>query len=137
MIRSVLPAMKEKGRGTIHNVSSGVGITGFTGLTGYSSSKGAIEALSKTLWYELEKYGITVHTIHPPLTNTKSASALGIPVEAMEKPEKIGRQIARKIQSKKRVITPNILTAFYLFFARQFPNAIGRLMGRMTEKVRD
>ncbi|MCG2589724.1 SDR family NAD(P)-dependent oxidoreductase [Rhodohalobacter sulfatireducens] len=136
MIRLVLPAMKERGRGTIHNVGSGVGITGFNGLTGYSSSKGAIEALSKTLAYELEKYGITVHTIHPPLTNTKSASPLGIPVDAMEDPEKIGRQIACKIQSKKRIITPNILTAFYLFLARRFPDAIGRLMGKMTENKR-
>lgn len=133
MIRLVLPAMKERGRGIIHNVGSGVGITGFQGLTGYSSSKGAIEALSKSLSYELEKYGISVHTIHPPLTNTKSASPLGIPVEAMEDPEKVGRQIARKIQSSKKVITPNILTTFYLFFARQFPNAIGRLMGKLTE----
>jgi NAD(P)-dependent dehydrogenase (short-subunit alcohol dehydrogenase family) len=136
MIRLVLPKMKERGSGSIHNVSSGVGITGFPGLTGYSSSKGAIEALSKTLSYEFEKYGITVHTIHPPLKNTKSASPLGIPVEAMEDPVKVGQQLARRIQSKKKTITPNIPTALYLFLARWFPDAIGRLMRKMTENTR-
>ena len=87
MIAAVLPGMKERGEGIIHNVSSGVGITGFPGLAGYTSSKGAIEGLSKTLSYELERFGISVHTMHPPLTNTKSATPLGIPVEVMYPPK--------------------------------------------------
>jgi NAD(P)-dependent dehydrogenase (short-subunit alcohol dehydrogenase family) len=72
-IRAVLPHMKQRGRGIIHNVSSGVALTGFTGLYGYCSSKGAVEALSRTLRLEFEPYGIAVTVMHPPLTDTASA----------------------------------------------------------------
>lgn len=78
-ITAVLPYMKEKGKGIIHNVSSGVGITGFPGIYGYASTKGAIESLTRTLALEFEKYGICINLMHPPLTNTKSASPLGTP----------------------------------------------------------
>lgn len=134
MIFAVLLSMKDRGGGIIHNVSSGVGITGFPGIYGYSSSKGAIEALTLSLSFEFEKYGIVVNTIHPPLTNTKSAAPLGIPCEVMEDPAKIGRQLAGKILSTKPVVTPNFKTAVYLCFARWFPHFIGRLMSKMTAK---
>jgi NAD(P)-dependent dehydrogenase (short-subunit alcohol dehydrogenase family) len=35
--------------GVIHNVSSTVGTSGFTGLDGYTSAKGAIKGLTRTL----------------------------------------------------------------------------------------
>ncbi len=77
MIRSVLPYMKAAGQGVIHNISSGVGISGFPGIYGYASTKGAIESLSRTLAIELSPCGITVNLIHPPLTRTRSSSPLG------------------------------------------------------------
>src|SRR6056297_850315 len=86
MIAAILPHMKAQGKGIIHNVRSGVGITGFPGLYGYASTKGAIEALSRTLSLEFSRFGIRVNTMHPPLTQTKSASPLGISKEAMADP---------------------------------------------------
>jgi NAD(P)-dependent dehydrogenase (short-subunit alcohol dehydrogenase family) len=47
MIDAVLPVMRRQGRGVIHNVSSGVGITGYPGISGYASTKGAIEGLGR------------------------------------------------------------------------------------------
>jgi NAD(P)-dependent dehydrogenase (short-subunit alcohol dehydrogenase family) len=91
MIHAVLPHMKAWGCGIIHNVSSGVGISGFPGISGYVSTKGAIESLTRTLALEFAFFGICVNLMHPPLTNTKSASPLGIPVEMMADPEKVGR----------------------------------------------
>jgi len=72
--------------------------------------------------------------MHPPLTNTKSASPLGIPSQVMADPSDVGRALAKKILSTKWVITPNLQTRIYLFFARRFPHAIGKLMGKMTER---
>jgi len=132
MIGAVLPQMKAQGGGIIHNVSSGVGITGFPGIYGYASTKGAIEALTRTLALELAPYGICVNLVHPPLTNTRSASPLGIPPQAMADPAEVGRRLARKILSTRPVITPDFKTAAYLFFARRFPDAIGRLFSRMA-----
>ena len=132
LIAAVLPQMKAQGGGIIHNVSSGVGLTGFPGLCGYASTKGAIEALTRTLALELAPCGICVNLMHPPLTNTKSAATLGIPPQAMADPAEVGRRLARKILSTKPVITPDFRTAAYLFFARRFPEVPGRLFNKLA-----
>lgn len=137
MIKEVLPYMKEQRRGIIHNVSSGIGLTGFPGMYGYSSTKGAIEALTLTLSYELKKYGITVNTMHPTLTDTKSASPLGVPREFMAKPEVVGHKLAKKILKKKSAVTQNLQTKIYLILSRCFPKLIGEFFGMMTEKERN
>lgn len=134
MIAAVLPLMKKQGGGIIHNVSSGVGITGFNGIYGYASTKGAIEALTRTLAIELEKYNICVNLIHPTLMNTKSALPLGIPPQVMDDPAVVGEKLAEKILSKKPVITPDFRTTLYLFFARRYPNTIGRFFSKLSEK---
>ena len=118
MIAAVLPHMKAQRKGIIHNLSSGVGITGFSGIYGYASTKGAIEALTRTLSLELNHYGICVNLMHPPLTNTKSAAPLGIPAQAMADPADVGRKLAKKILSTKPIITPDFQTSVGLFFSR-------------------
>jgi NAD(P)-dependent dehydrogenase (short-subunit alcohol dehydrogenase family) len=135
MIKAVLPHMKAQGRGIIHNVSSGVGITGFMGISGYASTKGAIESLTRTLSLEFSRYGIHVNIMHPPLTNTKSASPLGIPVQAMADPKYVGRKLAGKILSTRPVITPNVQTSIYLLLARRFPVMMGKLFCKLTENA--
>jgi NAD(P)-dependent dehydrogenase (short-subunit alcohol dehydrogenase family) len=135
MIAAVLPQMKAQGKGIIHNVSSGVGITGFPGIHGYASTKGAIEALTRNLALELAPYGICINLIHPPLTNTRSASPLGIQAQVMAEPAEVGRRLAKKISSTRPVITPDFRTVLYLFLARRFPGLIGRLFGKLNERA--
>lgn len=134
-IRAVLPIMKDQHSGVIHNFSSGVGISGFGNLIGYTSTKGAIEGMTRTLSIEFEPFGITVNLVHPPLTNTKSASALGIPSEAMADPVKVGRNLARKVGQKRAVITADLQTFLYLWAVRLQPLAVGRLFTRLSEKA--
>jgi NAD(P)-dependent dehydrogenase (short-subunit alcohol dehydrogenase family) len=136
LIRAVLPGMKTQGGGIIHNVSSGVGITGFPGLAGYASTKGAIEALTRTLALELASYNITVNLIHPPLTDTPSAAPLGVPEEIMADPADVGRKLARKIGSRIDLITPDFQTRLGLFANRLFPIGMGQFLARMTENAR-
>ncbi len=131
-IVAVLPHMKAQGGGIIHNVGSGVGITGFPGIYGYASTKGAIEALTRTLALELAPYGICVNLIHPPLTNTKSAAPLGLPPQAMADPAQVGHRLAKKILSTKPVITPDWRTAAYLFLARRYPARLGGLFSQLA-----
>jgi len=135
MIAAVLPYMKVQGRGIIHNVSSAVGLTGFPGVCGYAATKGAIEALTRTLALELVGYGICVNLIHPPLMHTKSAAPLGVPPEAMEDPARVAKKLAAKIFSRRPVITPDLRTALYVRFARRYPDAVGRLLGRMSRRA--
>jgi NAD(P)-dependent dehydrogenase (short-subunit alcohol dehydrogenase family) len=133
MITAVLPYMKAKGKGIIHNMSSGVGITGFPGIYGYASTKGAIESLTRTLAIEFEKYGVCVNLMHPPLTNTNSASPLGVPMQAMDDPARVGRNLAKKILSTKAVVTPDLRTSVYLFIAYRYPLILGKLFAKLTE----
>lgn len=136
-ITAVLPYMKAKGKGIIHNVSSGVGITGFPGIYGYASTKGAIESLTRTLALEFEPYGICVNLMHPPLTNTKSAAPLGIPVQAMDDPIRVGCNLAKRILSTKAIIAPDFRTSLYLFFAYRYPLALGSLFAKLTESSKN
>jgi len=136
MIESVLPHMKAQRDGIIHNVSSGVGLTGFPGLHGYASTKGAIEALTRTLAMELKAYGIHVSIVHPPLTATRSAAPLGVPEEMMHDPSEVGRRLAAKLESRRDVITPGLQTAAGFGLQRHFPGLMGRLLGKMTQQAR-
>ncbi len=57
--------MRERGAGTVVNLSSVVGITGspYEGL--YSATKHAVEALSEALYFEVKPFGVRVVVVQP------------------------------------------------------------------------
>ncbi len=63
--QEVLPDMKAKHWGRIVNISSSSGQTGAVGMCTYSSSKGAIITLTRSMAQELGPLGITVNNIPP------------------------------------------------------------------------
>jgi NAD(P)-dependent dehydrogenase (short-subunit alcohol dehydrogenase family) len=70
MIQAVLPGMRERGGGTIVNVTSLAGriappLDGF-----YSASKFALEGLSEALHYEVGHFGIRVRLVEPGVFET-------------------------------------------------------------------
>ncbi len=137
VIDAVLPAMREQGHGVIHNVSSGVGITGYPGISGYASTKGAIEALTRALALELEPLGITVNLMHPPLTRTQSSAPLGVPPEMMADPAEVGRKLARRVGKTAPVLTPDLGTALGLTVNRCFPVGMGRFLAKMAKRAEE
>lgn len=137
MITAVLPIMRKQKHGIIHNVSSGVGYTGMPGMIGYTSTKGAIESLTRTLALELADDGIAVNVMHPPLTRTKSASGFGVPSEMMADPRKVGSGLAKKVGSMKPYITSDFTTALGLFGNRHFPVAMGKFLSSMAKKAQE
>ncbi|MFD0691384.1 glucose 1-dehydrogenase [Actinomadura fibrosa] len=64
-IKSVTPALREAGGGSIVNVSSTEGFVGASGLAAYSASKFAVRGLTKSAARELGPHGIRVNSIHP------------------------------------------------------------------------
>lgn len=135
LIKAVYPYMIRSGRGIIHNMSSGVGIMGFPGISGYSSAKGAIESLTRSLNMEFKEFNIVVNVMHPPLTNTQSSRSLGVPVEMMRDPKVVGRKLAKKIFSRKKVITPDLRTGIEMFITLKFPFVIGDFLSTKLTKV--
>jgi 3-oxoacyl-[acyl-carrier protein] reductase len=73
--QAVIPAMLRQCSGCIVNVSSVAGQRGggLLGTTAYSTSKGAVIALTKALAREFAKSGIRVNAVSPSLTMTDFA----------------------------------------------------------------
>ena len=136
LIQAVLPGMKKQGHGVIHNVSSGVGFTGMPGMTGYTSTKGAIESLTRTLSLEYESQGIIFNVMHPPLTRTKSAAGFGVPPDMMADPNDVGKRLAKLVGRTKPVLVAGFVNEIQLWMSYHFRFKMGRLMNMMAEKAR-
>ncbi|HET7657745.1 MAG TPA: SDR family oxidoreductase [Bacillales bacterium] len=65
MTKAVVPYMRERGKGTIINVSSISGRMALPGLGPYSASKFALEGFSESLRFELLPLGIHVVLVEP------------------------------------------------------------------------
>lgn len=69
-IQGILPQMRDRGSGTIINVTSIAAQQPFPGWGAYSVSKAGLVALSKTLAAEERAKGIRIVTINPGAVNT-------------------------------------------------------------------
>ena len=69
-MRAVIEPMRERGGGSIVNVSSVQGLEGRYGMPAYTASKFGIRGLTKTAAIELGPLGIRVNTLFPGPTKT-------------------------------------------------------------------
>lgn len=70
MIKKILPAMIEHG-GSIINITSDAGLTGYPGWGAYGISKFGLEGMSQTWAAELENSGVRVNWVDPGNMNTE------------------------------------------------------------------
>jgi 3-oxoacyl-[acyl-carrier protein] reductase len=74
--RQVSRRMLSAGRGSIVNISSIVGRSGYRGLAVYSATKAALEGFTRALARELGSRGITVNAIAPGYLRTEMSHGL-------------------------------------------------------------
>ena len=70
LVKALAPKMVAKGRGSIVNVSHMNASIGMPGMTVYSSSKSALNSLTRTWAAEFGAFGVRVNTVAPGPTRT-------------------------------------------------------------------
>ena len=76
MVRAVLRPMMKQRYGRIISISSVVGTTGNAGQANYASSKGGLEAFTKSVALEVGTRGITVNVVAPGFIETDMTAGL-------------------------------------------------------------
>lgn len=74
--RAVLPAMVERGDGTIVNIASRLGQIGAIEVAHYCAAKAGLMGLTRALAREFGPHGIRVNSVAPGLTESEMTSAL-------------------------------------------------------------
>jgi NAD(P)-dependent dehydrogenase (short-subunit alcohol dehydrogenase family) len=82
-MRAVAASMRERGNGSIINVSSIFGaVGGFGGSIAYHATKGAVRLMTKNAAIRYAKEGIRVNSVHPGFIDTPLVAGVkGTPVE--------------------------------------------------------
>lgn len=132
LAKCILPHMRSRKSGKVIFTSSGVGVTGFIGISPYASSKAALETLAKCLNLKYSKDNVSFHIIHPPLTRTKSAAPLPVPKEFMSDPQKVGYGLVKHIMSKRFIICHSFGQKLQTLACYLFPIKMGQLLSKMT-----
>ncbi|TWF96645.1 glucose 1-dehydrogenase [Kitasatospora viridis] len=77
-MKTVIPAMRAAGGGSIVNISSAAGLMGLALTAGYGASKWGVRGLSKIGAVELGTDRIRVNSVHPGMTYTPMTAVAGI-----------------------------------------------------------
>jgi short-subunit dehydrogenase len=115
LVRAVIPAMRQAGRGAIVNVSSLGAITPIAGTGHYPSTKAALAAATEALRNELRGTGIQVVLVYPgfvdtPMLRAFHARALppswrpGLRMMPVGQPEKLARLIVAAVRRGRKVV---------------------------------
>ena len=114
--KAFVPAMMARGSGHLLNVSSVAGYLGVFGYSAYGPSKYAVWGFSDVLRAELKPYGIKVHVVFPPDTDTPQLH-YEMPLKPPEtrilaetggllSAEQVAEEILRSVRRGKYVILP-------------------------------
>jgi 3alpha(or 20beta)-hydroxysteroid dehydrogenase len=75
-MRAVVPTMRERGGGSIVNVSSVAGLVGNPHSIGYAASKWAVRGMTKSAAVDLAQYRIRVNSVHPGVIRTPMSASV-------------------------------------------------------------
>ena len=77
LVSALAPAMVERGRGSIVNVSTMVATVGMSGMALYGASKAALQLLTKAWAAEFGPSGVRVNAVSPGPTRNEGTAAMG------------------------------------------------------------
>lgn len=117
--QQALPHMLARGGGSIVNISSVHGYGGYPQHVAYAGTKGAVNALTRTLAIELAPHGVRVNTIGPGLIEvpryfvnpeyTTEKGARQVPWGRVGRPADIGKVAAFLASSEADFVTGQVI----------------------------
>ncbi len=122
LVAAVIPSMIARGGGVVVNLSSVSGLVGTPNRAAYAASKGALDAVTRSLAIELGPHGIRVNAIAPGVVDTalwaKNKDVPGV-VETIERqtplrrwatPEDIADAIVLLTSDAARFVTGEVIS---------------------------
>lgn len=94
LVAQLAPAMAERGRGAIVNVTTMVAAYGAAGMALYGSSKAALNLLTKAWAAEFGPRGVRVNAVQPGPTRTEGTAGMGDALDALAAQAPAGRPAA-------------------------------------------
>lgn len=116
LIRRCLPGMRDRGTGSVVNISSVAAFASPAGMAWYSASKAGLAAASETLHGELRGSGVHVVTVYPGPVHTalgdlgteRLEETFGQKVQVWGQPEVLAELVLKAIKKKNnRVVYPS------------------------------
>ena len=128
MCRLFAEDMKQRGSGRIINMSSMSAWMAMPGISTYNATKAYILNLSRSLWYELKPYGVTVTAICPGAVDTglyglsdywrRVAVALGVSM----KPQRLVQIALDKSEKGKKQVMPGCVNHLFFPLLKHLPD---------------
>ncbi|MFM9376495.1 SDR family NAD(P)-dependent oxidoreductase [Gordonia sp. VNK21] len=130
MTQAILPAMLERGSGTIVNVASTLANVPAPTQANYGATKAAIKAFSGALRSEVERSGLNVTVFYPGLTRTAMTSSLNVRSPGLLDPEAVAKHLVKAIEDHPAHYTTGLLYRSLGLLGRIAPETSRRLLKR-------
>ena len=120
--------MRERGKGYILNMSSMSAWMAMPGIQCYNASKAYILNFSRSMWYEMKKYGVGVTAICPGAIDTglyglaPNLSKLAVALTVSMPPEKLVKKALKKMFKKKKQAMPGFLNHLFVPLIKHLPD---------------
>ena len=144
--RTFVPMLKGQGRGHIVNTASLAGLVHPPTMTSYTAVKAAVVAISESLRWELEPFGVDVSVLCPSFFRTNLASSLnvsdpaasGFASKLIERSERGAQDIAAEVMTaldaKQFLVLPDPEARRSYRGKRFLPAVYARTMTGMGQK---
>ena len=142
LTRALVPAMVQKKRGAILNVSSSAGFLPIPRLAVYAATKAYVSSFSEAIRAELHGSGVTVTALCPGPVHTEFGE---VARRNSTKPEKSGPEFAhvsveevvrvglQAIERDKPLVVPGLIIKIAMLLARVTPMPLLRLASRLSK----
>lgn len=132
-----LPAMRERGSGTLVGIASVAGIRGLPGAGAYSASKAAAIAYLESLRLEERSHGLSVVTIAPGYIRTPMTAVNRYPMPFLMPVDVFAKRAMAAVAARRSYVVLPWPMRIVAWILRALPNPLyDRLFARAPRKAR-